>query len=69
MIYNRGQTYAEHSPTPASLFDHQKGYIDFWLHFVGVENHNYHPDWTNLRGTMRDLNWSPLGSDNRLRTH
>jgi FMN-dependent NADH-azoreductase len=19
------------------LFDHQKGYIDFWLHFVGVE--------------------------------
>jgi FMN-dependent NADH-azoreductase len=21
----------------ASLFDHQKGYIDFWLHFVGVE--------------------------------
>jgi FMN-dependent NADH-azoreductase len=37
VIYSRGQTYAEHSPTPASLFDHQKGYIDFWLHFVGVE--------------------------------
>jgi hypothetical protein len=30
VIYSRGQTYAEHSPTPASLFDHQKGYIDFW---------------------------------------
>src|SRR5712672_113787 len=37
VIYSRGQTYAEHSPTPASSFDHQKGYIDFWLHFVGVE--------------------------------
>jgi len=37
VIYSRGQTYAEHSPTPASLFDHQKGYIDFWLHFIGVE--------------------------------
>jgi len=41
VIYSRGQTYAEHSPTPASLFDHQKGYIDFWLHFIGVEKtHN-----------------------------
>ena len=37
VIYSRGQTYAEHSRTPASLFDHQKGYIDFWLHFIGVE--------------------------------
>lgn len=41
VIYSRGQTYLEHSPTPASLFDHQKSYIDFWLHFVGVEKtHN-----------------------------
>ena len=40
VIYSRGQTYAEHSPTPASLFDHQKGYIDFWLHFIGVEKTN-----------------------------
>ena len=24
VIYSRGQTYAEQSPTPASLFDHQK---------------------------------------------
>jgi FMN-dependent NADH-azoreductase len=30
VIYSRG-------PTPASLFDHQKRYIDFWLHFIGVE--------------------------------
>jgi FMN-dependent NADH-azoreductase len=37
VIYSRGQTYAEHSPTSASSFDHQKGYIDFWLHFIGVE--------------------------------
>jgi FMN-dependent NADH-azoreductase len=36
VIYARGGTYAEGSPTPASLFDHQKGYIDFWLKFIGV---------------------------------
>ena len=41
VIYSRAQTYAEHSPTPASLFDHQRSYIDFWLHFIGVEKtHN-----------------------------
>ena len=33
----RGGTYAEDSPTPASRFDHQKGYIDFWLKFIGVQ--------------------------------
>jgi FMN-dependent NADH-azoreductase len=37
VVYARGGTYAEHSPTPASLFDHQKGYIDFWLKFIGVK--------------------------------
>jgi FMN-dependent NADH-azoreductase len=37
VIYVRGGTYAEGSPTPASRFDHQKGYIDFWLRFIGVE--------------------------------
>jgi FMN-dependent NADH-azoreductase len=37
VVYARGGTYAEGSPTPASLFDHQKGYIDFWLKFIGVE--------------------------------
>ena len=37
MVYVRGGTYAEDSPTPASLFDHQKGYIDFWLKFIGVK--------------------------------
>jgi FMN-dependent NADH-azoreductase len=37
VIYSRGQTYAEHSPTPASLFDHPKSYIDFGLHFVDAE--------------------------------
>jgi FMN-dependent NADH-azoreductase len=33
----RGGTYAEDSPTPASKFDHQKGYIYFWLKFIGVK--------------------------------
>src|SRR5271156_2184435 len=37
VVYARGGTYAEGSPTPASQFDHQKGYIDFWLKFIGVK--------------------------------
>ncbi|HEV3259507.1 MAG TPA: NAD(P)H-dependent oxidoreductase [Gemmataceae bacterium] len=37
VVYARGGTYAEDSPTPASRFDHQKGYIDFWLTFIGVK--------------------------------
>src|SRR5580704_1605785 len=36
VIYSRGQTYAEHSPTTASLFDHQKSYIDFCFTLLGV---------------------------------
>ena len=36
VVYVRGGTYAEDSPTPASRFDHQKGYVDFWLKFIGV---------------------------------
>src|SRR5437588_4106409 len=38
VVYARGGTYAEDSPTPASRFDHQKGYIDFWLKFIGVKD-------------------------------
>src|SRR6266851_7042106 len=37
VVYARGGTYAEDSPTPASRFDHQKGYIEFWLKFIGVK--------------------------------
>lgn len=37
VVFARGGTYAEDSPTPTSLFDHQKGYIDFWLKFIGVK--------------------------------
>jgi FMN-dependent NADH-azoreductase len=37
VVYARGGTYAEDSPTPASGFDHQKEYIDFWLKFIGVK--------------------------------
>ena len=37
VVYVRGGTYAEDSPTPASRFDHQQGYIDFWLKFIGVK--------------------------------
>jgi FMN-dependent NADH-azoreductase len=37
VVYARGGTYMEGSPTPASRFDHQRGYIDFWLRFIGVQ--------------------------------
>ncbi len=37
VVYVRGGTYAEDSPTPASQFDHQKRYVDFWLKFIGVK--------------------------------
>jgi FMN-dependent NADH-azoreductase len=37
VVYARGGTYAEDSPTPASRFDHQQEYIDFWLKFIGVK--------------------------------
>ena len=37
VVYARGGTFAEDSPTPASRFDHQKGYIDFWLKIIGVK--------------------------------
>src|ERR1700682_908199 len=32
VIYTRGQEYKEDLPTPPSLFDHQSGYVEFWLH-------------------------------------
>ncbi len=37
VVYTRGQTYAEESVTPTSHFDHQTGFIDFWLKFIGVK--------------------------------
>jgi FMN-dependent NADH-azoreductase len=37
VVYARGGIYAEDSVTPASHFDHQKAYFDFWLNFVGVK--------------------------------
>jgi FMN-dependent NADH-azoreductase len=40
VIYARGGTYAPDSPTPASSFDHQKGFFDFWLSLIGVQEIN-----------------------------
>src|SRR5580704_14789956 len=37
VVYARGGTFAEDSPTPASLFDHQKQYLEFWLKLIGVQ--------------------------------
>ena len=51
VVYARGGTYAEDSPTPASRFDHQQGYIDFWLKFIGVkEVHTLVVEGTTWRG-------------------
>jgi FMN-dependent NADH-azoreductase len=51
VVYARGGTYAEDAPTPASGFDHQKGYIDFWLKFIGVkEVHTLVVEGTTWRG-------------------
>src|SRR4026209_32822 len=51
VVFARGGTYAEDSPTPASRFDHQKGYIDFWLKFIGVkEVHTLVVEGTTWRG-------------------
>jgi len=51
VAYARGGTYAEDSPTPASRFDHQQGYIDFWLKFIGVkEVHTLVVEGTTWRG-------------------
>ena len=53
VIYARGGTYAEDSPTPASLFDHQKGYIDFWLKFIGVKQGPIRSWWKARRGPRK----------------
>jgi FMN-dependent NADH-azoreductase len=37
VIYTRGQEYKEDLPTPPSRFDHQSGYVEFWLSFIGVQ--------------------------------
>jgi FMN-dependent NADH-azoreductase len=37
-IYTRGQEYREDLPTPPSRFDHQSGFVEFWLHFIGVQD-------------------------------
>lgn len=37
VIYTQGQNYAANGPTPASVYDYQTGYIDFWLRFIGVQ--------------------------------
>jgi len=36
LILSRGGAYADDLPTPPSRFDHQKGYLEFWLPLVGV---------------------------------
>ncbi len=36
VVYTQGQAYAVGTPTPASRFDHQTGYVKFWLELIGV---------------------------------
>jgi FMN-dependent NADH-azoreductase len=37
VVLTRGGAYAEGSPTPGSLFDHQRGFFEFWLRLIGVQ--------------------------------
>jgi len=37
VIYARGGTFTEDSPSPASRFDHQEDFLDFWLNLIGVQ--------------------------------
>src|ERR1700733_2206935 len=37
VVYVRGGTYAEDSPGLVPGLDNKKGYIDFWLKFIGVK--------------------------------
>src|ERR1700758_3676467 len=36
LILTRGGEFAEDLPTPPSRFDHQRGYLEFWLPLVGI---------------------------------
>lgn len=37
-LYTRGSRFLEGSAIPASRFDHQAPYIDFWLELIGVQS-------------------------------
>ena len=37
-VYTRGSRFLEGSAIPASRFDHQAPYIDFWLRQIGVQD-------------------------------
>jgi FMN-dependent NADH-azoreductase len=78
VVHARDGTYAEDSPTPASRFDHQKGYIEFWLKFIGVKDvHTLVVEATTWRGKekgkgvsrvvkLRQKNWRRIS--NRCQT-
>jgi FMN-dependent NADH-azoreductase len=48
-VYTRGSRFLEDSAIPASRFDHQVSYIDFWLEFIGVHD---------LRSAVVDDAWN-----------
>jgi FMN-dependent NADH-azoreductase len=48
-VYTRGSRFLEGSPIPASRFDFQASYIDFWLRLVGVRD---------LRSVIVDNAWN-----------
>ena len=48
-VYTRGSRFLEGSTIPASRFDHQAPYIDFWLRLIGVQH---------LRSVIVDNAWN-----------
>ncbi|WP_446743526.1 FMN-dependent NADH-azoreductase [Silvibacterium acidisoli] len=56
-LYTRGSQFLEGSAIPASRFDHQAPYIDFWLSLIGVHN---------LRSVIVDKAWNLDAKESEL---
>jgi FMN-dependent NADH-azoreductase len=64
LILTRGGAFAEDLPTPPSRFDHQRGYLEFWLPLVGVrEVKTLVVETTSWRGEAKGKNSVEQGKE------
>jgi FMN-dependent NADH-azoreductase len=64
LILSRGGAFAEDLPTPPSRFDHQRGYLEFWLPLVGVrEVKTLVVETTSWRGEEKGKNSVEQGKE------
>jgi FMN-dependent NADH-azoreductase len=64
LILTRGGAFAEDLPTPPSRFDHQRGYLEFWLPLVGVrEVETLVVETTSWRGEEKGKNSVEQGKE------